>query len=156
MCYKLQTMQSNVKAKLGKQEKCDSEAPAGRHGPIGHGSVAASALSADFLGFLSFRLRRISRPFCFISANWTYAESWDSKELFCWSSLIRWFSFAESTELILLGFREGLPFDANHFVFEKSSRATGKTGIKGWWRAIRIHPRHEVSDGMNWSANSSN
>lgn len=39
--------------------------------------------------------------------------------------------------------------DAIHFVLEISSRATGKTGSKGWWKAIFIQPLQLMLDGMN-------
>jgi len=44
---------------------------------------------------------------------------------------------------------------AIHLVLEISSRATGSTGTRGWWNAILSHPFQLMSDGMNWSTNSS-
>ena len=120
------------------------------------GSDGMSVFSADFLGFLSFRLEKTRLQASATRETRTHAERWVSEELFGWSSLLRSFSPVELIELTLFGCRAGRPLDAIHLVFEKSSRATGRTGIKGWCRAMRIHPLHEVSDGMNWSANSSN
>lgn len=34
-------------------------------------------------------------------------------------------------------------------VLEKSSLATGKTGMRGWWKATFTHPRQVISEGMN-------
>lgn len=48
------------------------------------------------------------------------------------------------------------PLRAISLVLLKSSRATGRTGIRGCWNASFIQPFHVGSDGMNWSTSSSN
>lgn len=47
-------------------------------------------------------------------------------------------------------------FDAIHFVFVISSRATGSTGTSGCWNATLTQPRQFRPEGMNWSTSSSN
>jgi hypothetical protein len=38
---------------------------------------------------------------------------------------------------------------AIHFVLDISSRATGRTGTRGWWNAIFSQPFQLMSEGMN-------